>query len=183
MIGICKICGNEFEKSVNNQICCSDKCSKINNSLLKKQSFLRLKDEKNRIINDYSGKYLIPKRYVLQYGIKFLDDNPNVRDCLRLITKVGGHYTFLTEEEKEIRRKIVKEEGQLRGNNKAKEKRIKRGWIEKNCKVCGSVFTIGEGKEGNNRVTCSDECSKELQRIQKNESSKRWRAKKKNQLK
>ena len=172
----CKICGDEFELSKkpggNNQITCSDKCRIENKKILKRQSFLRLKEEKNKKFNYYSNLWKIPVYRVLEYGVDFLKENPDVIEVIQLQTKLSGRFVFLTEEEKEIRRKAL-----IRDSNK--KHRDKRGYTKKPCKICGTEFIPGITVKSNRAVCCSTECSKERHRIQANEASARRRLKKK----
>lgn len=172
----CKVCGEIFTLSQvlggNNQVTCSDKCRDENNRILKRESFLRLKDEKNKIIHYYSNLWRIPIYQVIKYGVDFLKSNPSVVEVIQLQTKLSGRFQFLTEEEKDIRRKAV-----IRDNNK--KHRDKRGYNKKPCKICGKEFIPGIDVKSNRAVCCSELCSKERNRIQTNEASARQREKKK----
>lgn len=172
----CKVCGEVFTLSPglggNNQVTCSDKCRVENQKILKRESSLRLKNEKNKILNYYSNLWKIPIYQVIKYGVQFLNDNPSVVEVIQLQTKLSGKFTFLTEEEKDVRRKAV-----IRDSNK--KQRDKRGYSKKPCKICGKEFIPGIDVKSNRAVCCSDVCSKERERIQTNEAGARQRAKKK----
>lgn len=171
----CKICNTEFELSKkpggNNQITCSDKCRLQNQRILKRESALRLRDQKNQMLNYYSNLWRIPVYQVINYGIEFLKENPSMIEVIQLQTKLSGRFTFLTEEEKEIRRKAV-----IRDNNK-KHRDKRGGYKSKNCKICDKKFIPGIDVKSNRAVCCSTECSKERHRIQTNEAGKRYREK------
>lgn len=172
----CKICGESFIIPTglggNNQVTCSDKCRVENVKILKRESFLRLKDENNEVLRYYSNLWRIPIYQVIKYGVRFLNDNPSVVEVIQLQTKLSGKFVFLSEEEKDVRRKAV-----IRDNNK--KHRDKRGYSKKPCKICGKEFIPGIDVKSNRAVCCSYVCSKERDRIQSNEASARQRAKKK----
>lgn len=168
----CKICNEPFELTIpHNRVTCSDKCSDINNKILKKESYLRNKKERIKKRDRLREKYNLPYRIIEQYGEEFLDENPIVLETLQTMNKINGKFTFLTEEEIDIRRKSRTRES----NKKAREK---IGPVEKECKICKSKFnTIGGGS--NNRVTCSDECRRENTLINRRKAGKKYREKQK----
>src|SRR5574343_1579198 len=171
---LCKICGTEFELQSrpggNNQVVCSPKCKKENDSKLKRESFLRLKDDKVRLIKYYSNLWKIPIYQINKYGIEFLNNHQEVLEVIRLQTKLSGKFTFLTDEEKEVRRKAT-----IRDHNKAI--RDKRGYKRKPCKICGTEFSPGIDTKSCGSLCCSEKCSKELHRIQASEAGARRRLK------
>jgi len=175
----CKICSNEFvipkQRGGSNQITCSDKCRKINQSLLKRESNLRLKDNRNNILKDYSNENKIPIYKIMDYGIEFLNNNPIVIEVIQMQTKLSGHFSFLTEEEKLIRRRATERQ--------AREKfRATKIFKQKDCKICTKPFIPGVDVKSCRGVCCSTTCSKELHRIQSNEAGKRQRDKRKKNL-
>jgi predicted nucleic acid-binding Zn ribbon protein len=171
----CIVCNSEFELPEIggwNKKTCSPHCKKINDNEKKRQSHLRLKGAKEELLVSLSNEWRVPQYLILQYGIDFLKSNPNVVEVLQIQTKLSGKFTFLSEEEKSIRRKAL----QRQNNLKAREDKEPTIYI---CKVCSSEFTKSGSQRGNNRVTCGDVCSKELNRIQSNEAGRRQREKKK----
>lgn len=175
----CKICNVEFQLPIgrggHNKITCSDECKVENQKRLKLESYLRLKDKKWNLLTDYSNLWRIPIYQVIKYGIEFLNNNPDVIEIIQLQTKLSGRFSFLTEEEKNIRRKAV-----IRDNNKKHNE--KRGYKSKSCTICNNEFTPGIDVKSNRAVCCSTLCSKERDRRQSNEASARQREKKKKLL-
>lgn len=171
----CIICNSEFElpkSGGHNKKTCSPSCKKINDNDKKRESRERLKESKATILKNLSNEWRIPIYLINQYGIDFLKSNPCVIEVLQIQTKISGKFTFLSEEEKLIRRRA--NESQAR--HKFRENIVYKVYT---CKVCGGSFDKSGSQRKNNRVTCSDACSKELSRIQSNEASKRQREKRK----
>jgi hypothetical protein len=175
MVKNCKICDTPFELSKspggNNKVTCSPKCSKENSRLLKAESFKRIGPKNYRNLKEHSELWQIPVYRIMEFGLDFLKENPNFIEIIRLETKLGGHFQFLTEEEKLIRRRATQKASRL-------TMREKKGYNYKSCKICDNKFIPNVDRPAN-AVTCSDECSKELHRIQSNEASARQRLKKK----
>jgi predicted nucleic acid-binding Zn ribbon protein len=171
----CIVCNSEFELPELggwNKKTCSPDCKKINDAEKKRQSHLRLKEAKHNLLVSLSNEWQVPQYLILQYGIEFLKSNPHVVEVLQIQTKLSGKFTFLSEEEKLIRRKAIERQSNLR----FREGLTPKIYI---CKVCSGQFSKSGSQRENNRVTCGDVCSKELNRIQTNEAGRRQREKKK----
>lgn len=172
----CVICGDEFQQvgkgGHNRVVCFNPTCKKTNNDNKKRESYLRIGNEWYQKFKDYSELWSIPIYKVIEYGIDFLKENPIVVETIQLETKLTGRYVFLTEEEKAIRRKAIRRDA----NDKARQK--KENYLKpKNCKICGGEFIPGRGVSCRS-LTCGPVCSKELNRIQSSEASRRRREEK-----
>jgi predicted nucleic acid-binding Zn ribbon protein len=173
----CVVCNNEFElPEVGgwNKKTCSPDCKKINDAEKKRQSHLRLKEAKHNLLVSLSNEWRVPQYLILEYGIEFLKSNPHVVEVLQLQTKLSGKFTFLSDEEKLIRKRATEAQARV----KFREGLTPTIYI---CKVCSSEFTKSGSNRQNNRVTCGDVCSKELNKIQSREAGRRQREKKKAQ--
>jgi len=173
----CIVCNNEFElPEVGgwNKKTCSPACKKINDAEKKRQSHLRLKEAKHNLLVSLSNEWRVPQYLILEYGIEFLKSNPHVVEVLQLQTKLSGKFTFLSDEEKLIRKRATEAQARV----KFREGKAPTIYI---CKVCSSEFTKSGSNRQNNRVTCGDVCSKELNKIQSREAGRRQREKKKAQ--
>ena len=165
----CVICDSPFEitgKGTGRQVTCSLSCRKVNQSNLKKESRMRLKESKDTFIKGLSEEWKLPIYIILQYGVEFLKENEVVREALVISNKISGKFDHLTEEEIAMRRKAT-----VRQANQ--KQRLKRGYSVSNCEICSTEFTKEGSSRGNNRVTCSDKCSDELHKQQASKSQKR----------
>ena len=145
----CIICGEKFNTKVHNQICCSKKCMHINSHNNKKKHHNRVKEDKRERLLRMSEKYRIPVNDILEYGEDFILLK-NVLEVLQAKNRLGGKFTFLTEEEKTIRKRAVE-----RSCNK--RYREKKGYKKKCCVICNKEFTAIN--KSNSSKTCSEHCS------------------------
>jgi hypothetical protein len=152
---------------------------KVNNDQLKAAHSKRTRPAREVKLNKFSEENGIPVRYVIDYGIDFLKENPIIVEALHEITKISGKFTFLTKEEIEVRRAAM---AKTQYEKVKKYKRENNLYLVHTCKVCSKEFTLAGTKTGNGRKTCSDECRDELHRIQSNEAGARQRLKRKKNL-
>jgi len=152
---ICTICKSEFEiirkRGFASRKVCSEQCRKKRDDEIKKLSNSKTKPIRYAEATRLSKEWNIPIHTIWTYGIKFLIENPSVVEVLKAQVRLSGHYRYLTDEEKEIRRKAVEKD-----NNR--KQRQKKGYETKNCVVCNSQFT--HQFRSTRAITCSDQCSK-----------------------
>ena len=142
-----KICGKEYTKNVFNQVTCPDKCRAINDRNSKMKYAQKYNENESKRLGDLSEQWRIPIMVIREYGESFLKENPTVIEALQLHNKLAGRYTFLTDEEKEIRIKS--------GNRyRLKKYRDKKGYEKKVCKMCGKEFIPGIDTLSNFAKTC-----------------------------
>jgi len=152
---ICIICQKEYTpvKKANKQKTCGPDCSKINkNNLSNSEIRKTIRKSKREKDCDRLG---IPQHLIIEYGVKFLDENPEVLESVKLMWLMNGRSTAQLENPHlDLRNK-----NNLKAANRRHALTLPDKWAI--CVQCNCEYNKSEQLRlgrGHNTVTCSITC-------------------------